>query len=285
MKNLIISLEATCDLPMDSIIKNGFKVLPMTYLIDQKEFSTQFYTVTSSGLYSKMRSGAKTSTSQINQSIYEEFFKNELNDENVILHLAFSSGLSDTYKNALAAAQAINSEKKNKVYVIDSLCACSGQGMYAILVKKYADNCENIDEIINYAENLKLQLNHCFTVDNLKYLVAGGRVKQATAIVGSILNIKPVMRMDNEGRLDAVKKVISRKKSIKTLYDDFVNTYNKSYKLCYISHSDCLADAQLLASEIRNGTGIEPVITDLGPIIGCHSGPGTLALYYLADRR
>lgn len=285
MKNLTISLEATCDLPASTIKENEFEVLPMTYLIDGKEYSTNIDTVVSSGLYPKMRSGAKTSTSQINQSIYEEFFKSKLNDDNIILHLAFSSGLSDTYKNALAAANAINKDGQKRIYVIDSLCACSGHGMYAILVKKYAEKCENIDEIIDYAEKLKWQLNHCFTVDNLKYLVAGGRVKQTTAIFGSILNIKPVMRMDNEGHLDAVKKVISRKKSIKTLCDDFVKTHSKSCTLCYISHADCLSDAQLLATEIENETGIKPVITDLGPIIGCHSGPGTLSLYYLADRR
>lgn len=285
MKNLIISIEATCDLPNDIINKYGLKVLPMTYIIDGKEYSTKTDTVVSSGLYPKMRSGSKTCTSQINEPIYEDFFKENAKDGWKILHLAFSSGLSETYKNAKAAADKINGDGEKKVYVVDSLCACSGHGMYAILVKEYADKCDNMDEIIDYAENIKWQLNHCFTVDNLKYLVAGGRVKQSTAIVGTLLNIKPIMRMDNEGHLDPVKKVVSRRRSVKTLCEDFVNTAYKSAKLCFISHADCLDDAKLLAQDIEKETGIVPIITDLGPIIGCHSGPGTLSLYYLADKR
>ena len=130
-----------------------------------------------------------------------------LEDGKDVLHLAFSSGLSNTYESAVAAANKINETSTHKVYVIDSLCACSGHGLYAIYVQRYVSQADNIDQILTYAENIKLGLNHLVTVDSLKYLANGGRVKASTAMVGNLLNIKPLLRVDNSGHLENTGKV------------------------------------------------------------------------------
>ncbi len=284
MENLIISLEATCDLPKDLITKHNFKIVDMDFLIDGEVYSTSKDDVISTSLYEKMKKGIRTSTSQVNDELYYDFFKKYLKEDSIILHLAFSSGLSCTYKSAVSASNKINEELGNKVYVIDSLCACSGQGMLAILVSQFAKKAKNIEEVIKYAETTKMQLNHIFTVDNLKYLANGGRVKGSTAFVGNLLNIKPVMKMDNEGHLVSYGKVLSRKKSLSALFNKFKETILKGEKLCFVSHADSLDDALFIA-KLMEDEGYSPIVTDLGPVIGCHSGPGTIALFYLANER
>ncbi len=278
----IISLEATCDLPKETIDKYGFKIIDMQFLIDGKEYNTAEDDVVSSDLYLKMKSGAKTSTSQINKQLYVEFFENLLSEGKDVLHLAFSSGLSQTYQSALEASKEVNENSKNKVYVIDSLCACAGHGLFAILAKECLDLGMDIKETVKCLEDMKLNVSHVFSVDNLKYLANGGRIKKSSAMVGNILHIKPVMKMDNEGRLVLVQKVISRRKAIKEIFNKYVETFNPKYKHCIISHADCIEDAKHLEKLIKDFRDIDCTITNLGAIIGSHSGPGTLALFFVA---
>ena len=282
LSKFIISLEATCDLPKELIKENDFRIIDMQFLVDDNEFSTASDDVVSSDLYKKMKDGAKTSTSQINKQLYVEFFQGLLKERKDVLHLAFSSGLSQTFQSAIDASIEVNQTSENKVYVIDSLCACAGHGLFAIIAKEYLDAGNDIKKTINNLENIKLNLAHIFSVDNLKYLANGGRIKKSSAMVGNVLHIKPVMKMDNSGHLILVQKVISRRKAIKEIFNTYVASFDPKYKHCIISHADCWEDANYLRQLIKDFRDVEPTITNLGPIIGSHSGPGTLALFFVA---
>jgi len=284
MKNLVISMEATSDLPKEIVKENNFEIINMDFVIDGKLYNSKKDTINSTLLYEKMKKGIKTSTSQVNEDIYYNHFKTLIEKGKKVLHLAFSSGLSNTYNNAIIAKNKINKEFGEVVYIVDSLSACSGQGLFGILVSDFAKTNNSINAIIKFANKLKQQISHIFTVDNLKYLANGGRIKTSTAIVGNILNIKPVMKMDSNGQLVSYGKVISRKKSLNSLYNKFKNTTLKEQKLCFVSHADCIKDAEYIASLIQND-GYRTIITNLSPIIGCHSGPGTLAIFYLSENR
>ena len=208
--NIIISLEATCDLSSEMIKENDFRIIDMNFLIDGNEFCTDKDDVISSDLYGKMKEGAKTSTSQINQMAYEEFFTELLKEGKDVLHLAFSSGLSQTCQSAINACENVNKNSKNKVYVIDSLCACAGHGLFALIAKKFIDEGADIKSAIKFLEQVKMKISHLFSVDNLKYLANGGRIKKSSAIVGNVLHIKPVMKADNEGKLIVMQKLMSK---------------------------------------------------------------------------
>lgn len=285
MIDLTITLESTCDLPRETIKEYNLDVIDMDFLIGEEKYNTATDDVVTTNLYQKMREGQKTSTSQINQTNYYEFFEKELQKGKPILHLAFSSGLSNTYLSSKQASEEINAKYGKKVYVIDTICACSGHGVIAIMARRLANQMDSLDELVDKIESIKLKLKHDFSVDNLKYLANGGRIKSSSAFIGNILNIKPVMKTDDEGKLVVCGKVISRKKSLNALVDDFVKTYDSSYDICYIAHADCLEDAVYMANLIKEKTGVNATITNLGPIIGCHSGPGTISLYFFSDKR
>lgn len=283
MKNLIISLEATCDLTKELIKKYNLSIIDMEFMVGEDTFTTKTDDVVSSNLYERMREGEKTSTSQINQSLYEEYFENLLKSGEPILHLAFSSGLSCTYQSALKASESINEKYGKKIYVVDTLSACSGHGLLAILTRRFADSAETIEDVVEYVEKTKHKVKHIFTVDNLKYLANGGRLKTSSAVLGTILNIKPVMQTDSEGRLIVESKVISRKRALLSLFNKMKANYHRQEKMCFISHSACIEDANFLKGKIEQELHLEPIVTNLGPIIGSHSGPGTLAMFYLEE--
>ena len=280
--DIIISMEATCDLTSEIIRENDFRIVDMNFMIDGKDFCTNVDDVVSSNLYGKMKEGAKTSTSQVNQVVYEEFFNELLSEGKDVLHLAFSSGLSQTYQSAINASKIVNKNYKNKVYVIDTLCACAGQGLIALVAKKYIDDGADIKSAVEFVEKIKMNISHIFSVDNLKYLASGGRIKKTSAIVGNVLHIKPVMHADNEGKLVVLQKVMSRKKALKELLNIYNETSDDKYNYCIISHADCIEDAEYISKNIKESKGINSIITNLGPIIGSHSGPGTIAFFFVS---
>lgn len=282
MLDVIISLEATCDLEKEMIEDNNLSVVDMNFQVDGNEFNTEKDDVKTTLLYEKMRKKLKTGTSQINEFTYREHFENLLKLGKPIVHLAFSSGLSGTGLVAKKVADELNEKYSNKIQVVDTLCACSGHGMIGIIAREYANKCDRMEELVDYLESLKHRIYHLFTVDTLSYLANGGRVDPKKAFLGNLLNIKPVMQMSGEGKLEVLHKVISRKKSILTL----VNMVEKKYDeenagYCFISHADCLEDALLLKNKVEESTNLKPIITNLGPVIGSHSGPGTLAVYFI----
>ena len=281
-KKIIISMEATCDLDQSTIKENDFRIIDMNFLVDGKEFCTKDDNVVSTNLYGKMKEGAKTSTSQVNQIAYEEFFCELLKEGKDVLHLAFSSGLSQTYQSAINASENVNKSFKNKVYVIDSLCACAGQGLFALIAQQIINDGMDIKSAVRFLEDMKMKVSHLFSVDNLKYLANGGRIKKSSAIIGNVLNIKPVMRADGQGKLVVLQKVMSRKKALKELLNIYSETCDDTYKFAIVSHADCLDDALYIKEKIKQIKGVDSEITNLGPIIGSHSGPGTIALFFVS---
>ena len=281
MLEVNISMEATCDLEKEFIEKYDLKVVNMNFEVDGEFFDTKEDDVVSSKLYEKMVQKKKTGTSQINEFTYEEFFTNLLKEGKPIVHLALSSGLSGTVDGARAAAEKLNQKGNEKVYVIDSLCVCSGQGLLGMVLRNYAENCKSVEELVAYAELMKHKIYHYFTVDSLTYLANGGRLNSKAAFIGNLLNIKPVMEASREGKLEVMHKVISRKKSISSISNLISKSYDEQFSYCFIAHANCIKDALLMKEKIEAETKLKPVIVNLGPVIGCHSGPGTLAVFFV----
>jgi len=286
MVDAIISMEKTCDLNDELLKKYNLSTIDMEFMIDDEVYSTKTHNIISSSLCASMRSGKRTSTSQINASEYMEYFQNLIKLGKPIIHLGFSSGLSGTIEVAKSCARKINEQLgKTQIYVIDSLCGCSGHGLLGIYAREFASCCDNLQELINFVESVKLKIKHCYTVDTLKYLAAGGRIKPSIALIGRLLNIKPVMYLNNNGMLALKSKVFSRKKAIASLAEECIASYDPDFKMIIISHSDCEQDAKELAALVEEGTQIKPQVLDLGPILCSHAGPGTLSLYYVSDKR
>ena len=285
--DIIISLEATCDLSKEIIKKNNFRIVNMNFMIDDEEYNTENDDGETSQLYEKMKNGKKTTTTLVNEDTYIQHFNELLKENKPIIHLALSSGLSGTYNMAKNAEKQVNlmAKDNNNVFVLDTLCGCSGQGLLAILVSKFAKKAKTIDDIINYVNDVKMKIRHTYTVDVLKYLVNGGRVNRSAAFIGTLLNIKPVMRLSEDGKLVLTQKVISRKKALNLLFDELKQTYDPNGEICFISQSSCPADAEYIKQLISTQTSLTPIVNTLGPIIGSHSGPGTFALFYLSQNR
>ena len=281
MLEVNISMEATCDLEKEFIEKFDLKVVNMNFEVDGEFFDTDKDDVVSTRLYEKMVQKKKTGTSQINEFTYEEFFKNLLKDGKPIVHLALSSGLSGTVDGARTAAEKLNQNGEKKVYVIDSLCVCSGQGMLGMVLRDYAKNCDSIEDFVAFAESVKNKIYHYFTVDNLTYLANGGRLNSKAAFFGNLLSIKPVMEASRVGKLEVMHKVISRKKSISSIASLSAKAYDEKYSYCFIAHANCVEDALLMKGKIEAETKLVPVVVNLGPVIGCHTGPGTLAVFFV----
>ncbi len=288
MRDYVIFVDSACDISCDLLNGWGVKYcsLSLVFSDDSQEYSD--HEIPASEFYNRMRNGAQPKTSAANMGKFYDAFENIVKDGYDIMYLGFSSGLSATVNFAREAAEEIMSEYEgSKVVVVDSLCASAGYGLLVkLLVDKKAAG-ETIDELADFAENTKLKVCHWFTVDDLKYLKAGGRISATTALVGGMLNIKPVMKMDNNGKLISVSKVRGRKAALKAIADLYAETaIDKKDGVVFISHGDCIDDANLLADMIKENSGATVQITTyVGPVIGSHSGPGTLALFFLANER
>lgn len=283
--NFIISTEVTSDLSKDLLEKYEIKAVNMSYLIDNTDFNSADNNFTSEDFYNAMRSGASTSTSQVNYECAKQYLEELLKQNKNVLHISFSSALSGTYENFKRAEKVLNEVNKNKVYVVSSLCASAGQGLLAILASKKAREESSFENIIKYVEETKLRICHLFTVDDLKYLYKSGRVSKTSASIGTLFKIKPLLNVDNLGRLMPVKNILGRKRVIKVMADNLKEKIDKNHKEIIIAHADCIEDANYLSGFITAQTGITPIIVDLGFIIGSHSGPGTLAVFFVANNR
>ncbi len=285
MVDVIISMESTCDLSEELIKKYDFRILDMNFIVDGIEYSTKNDSVVSTNLYQKMREGKKVSTYQVSPDAYRNHFNELLKENKPIIHLIFSSGLSGMYNNCFNVVKELNSVNQNKIFAVDTISGCSGQGLLGILTRLKANDANKISDVLDYVVKIKEHINHTFTVDTLKYLLNGGRIRFSKYVFSEIFNIKPFMIVDSEGKLFVSKRIVTRKKTIDAIYEKYALERDKSSNLVIISHADCLSDAKYLASKIKNNLNIDSIITDLGPIIGSHSGPGTLSIYYLGKKR
>ncbi|MBQ8430602.1 MAG: DegV family protein [Clostridia bacterium] len=285
MSKFIISVEATSDINKKIAEKYDIAVAPMNFMVDQKEYSSADETMSPEIFYNSMKSGAKTTTSQVNTFQAKQFFENLLKEGKDILHISFSSALSGTCSNMKSVAEELNKTSANKIIVVDSLAASMGQAFIAILARLKENEVETVAELAQYAETIKLKMGHLFVVDALKYLSRTGRISKVTAAIGSVLQIKPILHVDNEGHLTSKAKVISRKKSLINLAEMVAKNKNNDSDMIFITHANCLEETNTVAKLIEEKTGITPEILELGYVIGCHAGPGTIAVFYTTDAR
>ena len=290
MKNYIITTDSTCDLPSSYYQKHQIGLMHLSYTIDNETFEGD-HQLDVHEFYNRMRNGAMPTTSQVNPEVAKEIFQQLIKEHDCdILHIGFSSGLSGSCSSASIAAQELMDEKiGHTITVIDSLCASLGEGLLVHKAVMLKENGATYQEVLNWVEAHKLNLVHNFTVDDLFNLHRGGRVSRTAAIIGTIANIKPILHVDNEGHLIPLGKVRGRKKSLIELVNNMekqMGSYRDQNDIVFISHGDCEVEAEFVASQVKERFGIHSfIINAVGPTIGAHSGPGTMALSYLGDYR
>ncbi|MBP5331414.1 MAG: DegV family protein, partial [Lachnospiraceae bacterium] len=241
--------------------------------------------------YAGMRAGDRLKTSMINEYTYREFFRSLLEQGKDVLFLDMSQKMSASYANSVAAADSIREEfPNNRLYVMDTYCISGGLGLLVKNIVEMAEKGAGFDEVIEWGEQNKLKIAHRFTVDDLNYLKAGGRVSNAAALVGTILDVKPVLFVPDGGTLDVVKKVRGRKAAlntiIKSVLSDLSRITTKGMRID-ILHADCIKDAETVKNALlgEHPDIGEINISSLGVTIGAHCGPGLLTVFYLCDRR
>lgn len=287
MGNYVITVNSTVDLPKEWLEERNIPVMALRYTIDGETYEDM------SGLshkefFQKLREGKMAVTTQMNPEEAKETFEPILKAGNDILHLGFSSGLSGTYNSMRIAAEELAEEYPDrKIIVIDTLCACLGEGLLLYYALKRKEEGMTIDELAQWVEENKLHVCHNVTVDDLNHLQRGGRVSKTAAILGTMVQIKPIIHMDNQGCLQVIGKERGRKKSIHKLVDMALKQY-EGYEndLVMITHGDCLEDAEYLAGLVREKMGIQDIlINNIGTVIGSHTGPGVLALFCMGNER
>ena len=287
MGNYVITVNSTVDLPKEWLEEINIPVMALRYTIDGETYEDM------SGLshkefFQKLREGKMDVTTQMNPEEAKEKFEPILKAGNDILHLGFSSGLSGTYNSMRIAAEELAEEYPDrKIIVIDTLCACLGEGLLLYYALKRKEEGMTIDELAQWVEENKLHVCHNVTVDDLNHLQRGGRVSKTAAILGTMVQIKPIIHMDNQGCLQVIGKERGRKKSIHKLVDMALKQY-EGYEndLVMITHGDCLEDAEYLAGLVREKMGIQDIlINNIGTVIGSHTGPGVLALFCMGNER
>ena len=282
-----IITDSGCDLSLEMYEKLQLRYVPLLLNFrgaEHRDLSEGFI----KELYNAMRGGETASTAAINPSQWEETIEPVLQQGEDALVLAFSSGLSTTYQSAVIAAKELMEKYPDRtVKVVDTLCASRGQGMLVWHACKKRDAGMSLEELYNWCQIHKRNLCHWFTVDDLVYLKRGGRVSAATALLGTMLNIKPILHVDDEGHLISMGKVRGRKASIEAIAKKMGETgLSGENDTVFICHGDCIEDAQYLEKLVREKYGVKEVLTYYtGAVIGSHSGPGTLALFYLGEHR
>ena len=288
MRDYVIYTDSGCDISPAKLAEWGVPYKSLTFRFNGEEKEYENGEMDIKAFYDKMREGGVAKTAAVNKETFALAFRALLDAGKDILYIGFSTGLSTTYNSARrAAAELAGDYPDAKILTVDTLAASAGQGLLVYLATEKKAAGATIEECAAYIEEIKLHMCHWFTVDDLVYLKRGGRVSGAVAFFGNALGIKPVMHVDNEGHLVNVMKVRGRRTAINTMADKLGETAldAKNGKI-FISHGDCLADAEYLASTIAEKFGGQvEIITDVGAVIGAHSGPGTLALFFLGSER
>ena len=290
MSKFIILTDSSCDLPAAMADEMQLEVLPLTVYVENDSYRNYLdgREIGFKDFYQRLRTTNNVKTSAVNQAQFLEIIEPLAAAGNDVLYLGFSSGLSGTFNaGALAVNELSEKYPERRIYAVDTLCASLGQGLIVYLCWQQQQAGKSIDEVRDYAEKIKLNVCHWFTVDDLMFLKRGGRVSAATAIVGSMLSIKPVMHVDNEGHLIKVDTARGRKASIRALVAEMEKRgTDLAGQHIFISHGDCEEDARYLANLVREKFGVKDVtINYVGPVIGAHFGPGTLALFFVGTER
>lgn len=289
MENYLITADNMTDLPDSYYAEHGLLMMSLTYLMDGVTYTAE-NSLSSEEFYKKMREGCMPTTSQVNPEEAKERLQSFLQINKNIIHIAFSSGLSGTFNSVRLAAQELMEERPDcRITVIDSLAASMGEGLLVHKALEKQAQGATYDEMVAWLEEFRFHVCHNFTVDDLFHLYRGGRVSKTAAVLGTMINLKPVLHVDNEGRLIPLSKVRGRKKSLHTLVDNMekqMGQYRDENDIVFISHGDCYEDALYVQELVKERLGIEKfLISPVGPTIGAHSGPGTLALFFIGESR
>ena len=281
-----IITDSCCDLSAEMIAELDLGVAPLSLEMDGRSYASG--EMTPKALYDHLRSGKLPKTSAVNPDGWASYIRPALEQGRDVLVMAFSSGLSATYQSAVIAAEELREEfPHRKLIVIDTLCAALGQGLLVYTAARLRAEGKSIDEVAAWVEENKLKLCHWVTVEDLMHLKRGGRVSAATAVVGTMLSIKPIIRMDNDGKLESFAKARGRKAAIKYLLDRMADSLDPDRKdTVFVAHGDCPEDAEYLASEIKSRFGVKNVIIGyVGSVIGVHTGPGVLVAFHFGNHR
>lgn len=290
MADYVILTEASSDIPEQVALDNDIRVMPMSFIMEGKSYAhyPDSREMNIKEFYDKLRAGSMVTTAAENVSDYMEWLTPMLEAGQDVLLVVFSSGLSSTFSAAnIAIADLREQFPQRKILAVDSLCASAGEALLAWYAAQNRKNGMPIEENARWLEENRLKLAHWFTVDDLMFLKRGGRLSAATALLGTMLSIKPVLHVDDEGHLINVAKARGRRGALKALADKMGQTgVDVENQTVFISHGDCLEDAKWLAEEVKkNYHPKDVVIADIGPVIGAHSGPGTLALFFMGTER
>lgn len=285
-----IITESTANLTDDIINEFGIKIISLSYCIGNEVIESYENGKSSDAkaFYERMRQGELASTSQVTRQTYRAAFEQALKNGSDVLYIGFSSALSGSFNSASMVADELREAYSDrKIIAVDTLAASMGQGLLVYYAALFRKQGKTIEEVADWLNANLLRLCHWFTVDDLKYLKRGGRISPTTALVGTLMGIKPILHVDDEGRLVSVGKVRGRRHSVEEIFKHMKETIeNPEDQMIFISHGDCLEDAQYLESLIRNEIKVKDIVINyIDAVIGSHSGPGTLAVFFLGSKR
>lgn len=287
MRDYIITVNSTVDTGKEWLEERNVPVIPLKYTIDGQEY-TDMYGLSDKDFFQKLREGKMSVTSQINPEEAKEMLEPYVKEGKDVLHLAFSSALSGTCNSMKIAAEELQEEyPEAKVIVVDTLCACMGEAMLLYYALKQKEAGKTIEEVAQWAEENKLHVCHNVTVDDLFHLHRGGRVSKTAAVLGTMVKVKPIIHMDDNGALQVIGKERGRKKSLHKIVDMAVErSEGWDNEIIMITHGDCLEDAEYVAKLVREKMGVENVfIHNIGTVIGSHTGPGVVATFCMGNKR
>lgn len=290
MSEYVIVTDSSADLSAQMVEELGVVVLPLSFTLEGKTYHDypDAHELPHKELYQKLRNGGTSTTAAVNVGEYTTMLKPILEEGKDVLILSFSSGLSATYQSSVIAAQELSEQYPQRtVCAVDTLSGSLGQGMLIWYAVQEKNKGKTLQEVRDWVEANRLYACHRVMLDDLQFLKRGGRISGTSAAVGSLLGIKPIVHVNDEGKLVNVDKVRGRERALKSLVDHMEKTaINPAENTVFISHSDCLADAELLRDEIAKRMGVKQFfINFIGPVIGSHTGPGTVVLFYMGTPR
>ena len=287
MRDYIITVNSTVDLPKEWLAERGVPVAPLKYTIDGETY-TDMEGLSAKEFFAKLREGKMSVTSQVNPEEAAAMLEPYVKEGKDVLHLGFSSGLSGTLNSMRIGAEMLQEKYPDaKIIVIDTLCACLGEGILLYYALKEKAKGKTIEEVAQWAEENKLHVCHNVTVDDLNHLHRGGRVSKTTAVLGTLVQIKPIIHMDDNGTLQVIGKERGRKKSLNKIVDMAVEQ-SKGWEndIVMITHGDCIEDAEYVAKLVREKMDIDNIlINNIGTVIRSHTGPGVVAVFCMGNKR
>lgn len=287
MREYVILTDSACDIAPEILEEWGVGYKNLTFKFTDADTEYTNEQMPAEAFYAEMRKGRSAKTAAVNVDSFVELFEAPLSAGKDVLYLGFSSGLSNTYNAGRLAAESLREKyPEAKILTVDTLAASAGEGLMVYLTVEQKKAGATVEEAAAFCEALVANTSIWFTVDDLVYLKRGGRISPTTAFVGNALGIKPILHMDEAGHLVNVSKVRGRRASLLEMAKKYDELATDKKGVVFISHGDCLADAEFLANTLREKHGADvKIITDVGPVIGAHSGPGTLALFFVGAHK